>query len=121
MKVCMFTKMRDSKIVHIVSNMHWKKLKLVCWCDDSCRLDKFSKERYNANMQRAKEVLVKKNSIISSNIVSGKTVMSVCNITTSPLVGKIKDKVNQIAFDKNIKDPQKLRNLIKSVYHSYKQ
>ena len=121
MKVCMFTKMRDSKIVHIISSIHWKKLKLVCWCDDSCRLDKFSKERYNTNMQRAKEVLVKKNSIISSNIVSGKTVMSVCNITPSPLVGKIKDKVNQIAFDKNIKDPQKLRNLIKSVYHSYKQ
>lgn len=114
--------MRPSKIARLINSPHFEVLLDVCRADEFSRGEKFMlKGEFEKQLKRIIGIKTKwENRIIEHKIklVDGKRIMELTDLKPSPLVGKIKEMVEDIIIDNEIDpdDQNKVDELIMEVY-----
>lgn len=119
MKFHELMKMKPSKILELVYNEHWETLKAVAFCDDSCRLQMFDKNKWDARLAAVEEIEKKWGSKVAGGavkIVDGKRVIELTGLRPSKMVGDIIAKVTDEVMARGIKDQKEIDDLIKKIY-----
>lgn len=109
--------MKPSKIVKLMQDENWEVLKVVSYCDDSCRLHLFDKNRFEKvikGMEKIKDKWGEKTSNNTLKIVNGKQVMEITGLKPGKKVGEIIQKVTSWIVDDGLKDP--MEKLIMKAY-----
>jgi hypothetical protein len=98
--------LKPSKIARIVGSPYLKSLINVCLADNNCRGEEFKLEmnsdKIAAELLEIRDRWEKSMTSGKLNIVSGDTIMRLTGLSPGPLVGKIKDQVQDFIISNNI-------------------
>lgn len=122
MKIHNFTSMKKSKVVSIITDKNWEFLKYVSFCDDSCRMNVFDLEKWNEMEKYVSDIfeqLEAQKNVFSC--VNGDIVMSICNISPGPIIGKIIRFTNDYVITNNITDEKEIEQIILNSYSMFSQ
>jgi len=114
--------MRPSKIIKLLDSPYFDILLEVAWADEFSRGERFMYYGdFENKLKRIREVTVQKQIITNNrnplNIVDGNSIMKLCGLAPSPMVGKIKRIVADKIIDENIIDyREKINELILKTY-----
>lgn len=107
---------RPGKILNVVNNKDWNRLKALAFCDDSCRGPEiFDQEFFDNEVERMEGIANSWDEINKvEKVVSGNLVMETLGIGSGPIVGKILAEVTDWIIDNNISDEEEIINFIKT-------
>ena len=119
MKMHKGTEMKPSKIIKLVKDENWELLKVVSYCDDTCRIGLYDKTKFKATIKNMEKISKKwgdKTVGTVVKVIDGQRVMKLTKLRPSKLVGDIIKKVTDVVINNNVKSQREIDKLVMKVY-----